>query len=459
MSSIELYQHRLRRLRYPWLVFTRWIASKMPKGLYGRSLIIIITPMVLLQSVVAFVFMERHWQSVTQRLSAAVVRDVSAIVSVIETYPQDTEYETITRISREKFALNISILPPDPLPPPNPKPFFSILDGTLSQQITHQIGKPFWIDTVGDSNLLEIRIRLEKNVLRVFVRRSRAYASNTQIFLLWMSGTSIVLIFISILFLRNQIRPIQKLAEAAETFGKGRSTPGDFKPRGAQEVRRAGIAFLEMRGRIERQIEQRTTMLAGVSHDLRTILTRFKLQLALLGKSQEVDELQNDVDDMQKMIEGYVNFTRGEGDEEPSTVNLAEVLSRLENEAKLSNKELTHELRGRATIHVRPGAFSRLLNNLVSNAIKNAAKIHIVADHRGSWLSIHIDDNGAGIPEEFREEVFKPFYRLDEARNQDDSGTGLGLAIARDIARAHGGDITLHESKLGGLRATIRIPA
>lgn len=431
----------------------------MPKGLYGRSLIIIITPMVLLQSVVAFVFMERHWQSVTQRLSTAVVRDVSAIVSVIETYPQDTEYETITRISREKFALNISILPPDPLPPPNPKPFFSILDGTLSQQITRQIGKPFWIDTVGDSNLLEIRIRLEKNVLRVFVRRNRAYASNTQIFLLWMSGTSIVLIFISILFLRNQIRPIQKLAEAAETFGKGRSTPGDFKPRGAQEVRRAGIAFLEMRGRIERQIEQRTTMLAGVSHDLRTILTRFKLQLALLGKSQEVDELQNDVDDMQNMIEGYVNFTRGEGDEEPGTVNLAEVLLRLENEARLSNKELTHELKGRVTINVRPGAFSRLLNNLVSNAIKNATKIHILADHRGSWLSIHIDDNGSGIPEEFREDVFKPFYRLDEARNQDDGGTGLGLAIARDIARAHGGDITLGESKLGGLRATIRIPA
>jgi len=181
--------------------------------------------------------------------------------------------------------------------------------------------------------------------------------------------------------------------------------------------------------------------------------------LALLGKSQEVDELQSDVDDMQKMIEGYVNFTRGEGDEEPGTVNLAEVLSRLKSEANLSNKELTYELRGRATIHVRPGAFSRLLNNLVSNAIKNAAKIHIVADHRGSWLSIHIDDNGVGIPEEFREEVFKPFYRLDEARNQDDSGTGLGLAIARDIAHAHGGDIILHESKLGGLRATIRIPA
>ncbi len=430
----------------------------MPKGLYGRSLIIIITPMVLLQSVVAFVFMERHWQSVTQRLSTAVVRDVAGIVDIIETYPQDTEYQTITRIAREKFSLNISILPPDPLPPPNPKPFFSILDGILSQQITSQINRPFWIDTVGDSNLLEIRIKLESNVLRVYLRRNRAYASNTQIFLLWMSGTSLVLILISILFLRNQIRPIQQLVEAAESFGKGRALPKGFKPRGAQEVKRAGQAFLVMRQRIERQIEQRTAMLAGVSHDLRTILTRFKLQLALLGKSAEVDELQNDVNDMQKMLEEYLNFTRGEGDEETGQVNLNDMLARLENEAGLNGRKLNYNIEGKPTIKVRPGAFGRLLSNLVSNAIKNAEKISIKATRGNGWLNMHIDDNGEGIPEASREDVFKPFYRLDEARNQDDSGTGLGLAIARDIARTHGGDITLDDSPLGGLRVVLKIP-
>ncbi len=449
----------MRRLRYPWLVFTRWIASRMPKGLYGRSLLIIITPMVLLQSVVAFVFMERHWQSVTQRLSTAVVREVAAIVDIIETYPQDTEYQTITRIAREKFALNISILPPDPLPVPNPKPFFSILDGILSQQITEQIHKPFWIDTVGDSNLLEIRILLEKNVLRVFLKRNRAYASNTQIFLLWMTGTSIVLIFISILFLRNQMKPIQNLAAAAESFGKGRALAGDFKPRGAQEIRQAGQAFLEMRERIERQIEQRTTMLAGVSHDLRTILTRFNLQLALLGTSPGIDELQNDVDDMQKMLEDYLNFTRGDGDEETSRVNLEEVLQRLKNEATLNGKQLGFELEGRKSIRVRAGAFTRLLTNLVSNAIKFADNVHILAERRDNWLTVYIDDDGEGIPAENREDVFKPFFRLDEARNQDDSGTGLGLAIARDIARSHGGDITLDDSPHGGLRVVLRIPA
>ena len=459
MSSIEIYRHRLRRLRYPWIVFTRWIAARMPKGLYGRSLLIIITPMVLLQSVVAFVFMERHWQSVTRRLSTAVVRDVAAIVDIIETYPQDTEYETVTRIARENLALNISILPPASLPPPNPKPFFNILDGILSQQITQQINRPFWIDTVGDSNLLEIRILLENNILRVFLRRNRAYASNTHIFLLWMSGTSLVLIFISILFLRNQIRPIERLATAAEAFGKGQATAGDFTPRGAQEVRRAGTAFLEMRERIERMIEQRTTMLAGVSHDLRTILTRFRLQLALLGKSPEIDDMQNDVEDMQNMLEVYLNFTRGDLHEEPGSVNLGELLARHQGEAELNRKRLTYQLSGGETIKVRPGAFARLIANLVSNAIRHAQNIHLTAMREEGWLIIHVDDDGDGIPPDRREDVFKPFLRLDEARNLDDSGTGLGLAIARDIARSHGGDITLEKSPLGGLRATLRIPA
>ena len=202
----------------------------MPTGLFGRSLIIIIAPMLILQAIIAFVFMERHWQSVTNRLSAAVVRDISALVDVIETYPQDTEFETISRIARERLRLGIKILPPEDFPPPRPKPFFSILDTALSEQLAAQLGKPFWIDTLGESAILEIRIRLEKQVLRVFVPRKQAYASNTHIFLLWMVGASVVLLTIAILFLRNQIRPIQRLAEAAENFGKGHDVPDDFRP-------------------------------------------------------------------------------------------------------------------------------------------------------------------------------------------------------------------------------------
>ncbi|WP_371823940.1 ATP-binding protein [Phyllobacterium sp. 628] len=431
----------------------------MPKRLYARSLIIIIAPMVLLQSVIAFVFMERYWQTVTQRLSTAVVRDISGIIDMMDTYPQDPGYENLIRISRERLSLNISILPPDPLPAPGPKPFFSVLDEPLSAEITRQINRPFWIDTIGDSDLLEIRIQLEGKVLRVFARRSQAYASNTLILLVWMSGSALVLLAIAILFLRNQIKPIQQLAAAADSFGKGRAPPPDFKPRGAEEVRRAGAAFIVMRERIERQIEQRTTMLSGVSHDLRTILTRFKLQLALVGHKVDTDAMEQDIDDMQSMLEGYLAFARSEAEEETGTFNLERLFAKLKEEGLLLERGFKSSIRGEPEIQVRPNAFSRLVSNLVSNSFRYARNVAVAADHREGWLSITIDDDGSGIPKDMRDEVFKPFFRLDEARNQDASGTGLGLAIALDIARSHGGDITLDESPMGGLRAVVRIPA
>ncbi|TIU90298.1 MAG: HAMP domain-containing protein, partial [Mesorhizobium sp.] len=266
----DLALRTLRAMPRAWNRFWRLIALYMPKRLYARSLIIVIAPMILLQSVIAFVFMERHWQTVTQRLSQATISDIAAVIDMMETYPHDADYANIIRIAQDRMQLKVDLLPPDPLPPPGPKPFFSILDEALSSEITRQINRPFWIDTVGNSNVVEVRVQLEGKVLRVFVRRSQAYASNTHIFLIWMVGTSLVLLMIAIPFLRNQIRPILTLAEAAESFGKGRPMPRDFRPRGAEEVRRAGFAFIQMRERIERQIEQRTAMLTGVSHDLRT---------------------------------------------------------------------------------------------------------------------------------------------------------------------------------------------
>lgn len=439
---------------------SRWVSARLPKGLYGRSLIIIIAPMVLLQSVVAFVFMERHWQTVTTRLSQAVTADIAAIVDVIETYPQDPDYQNIVRIARDRLRLNIAILPPDPFPAASAKPFFSILDDALRNEIASQIARPFWIDTVGDSDLLEIRVRLQNPdaVLRVFARRNSAYASNSHIFLVWMVGTSLVLLLIAIAFLRNQIRPIQRLADAAESFGKGRSLPPDFRLRGAREVRQASLAFLQMRDRIERQLHQRTAMLTGVSHDLRTILTRFKLQLALVGESSDVEELQADIDEMQRMLQGYLDFARGETGEEVVPVNLREVLERHESEAKVKDKQLQIICPKSLEIRVRPSAFARLVANVVSNAFRHAGKLVIRATEGTGFATITFDDDGCGIAEEDREEVFKPFVRLDEARNQDEGGTGLGLSIARDIARNHGGDINLHESKLGGLQVVVKMP-
>ncbi|MDN2567958.1 ATP-binding protein [Aquibium sp. A9E412] len=446
-------------MRRQWRRFWRVVSRYMPKRLYARSLIIVIAPMLLLQSVIAFVFMERHWQTVTQRLSQAVTRDIAAIIDMIETYPQDSDHAEVIRIAQERLALKIDILPPDPLPAPGPKPFFSILDQTLSEEITRQINRPFWIDTVGASNIVEIRIRLDDSVLRVFARRSQAYASNTHIFLLWMVGTSLVLLAIAIAFLRNQIRPILQLAEAADSFGKGRPMPRDFSPRGAEEVRRAGTAFMLMRERIERQIEQRTAMLTGVSHDLRTILTRFKLQLALAGSKADKEALDQDIADMQSMLEGYLAFARGEASEDPGLFDLAAFLDKLAEEARLRKRKLSTALSGEPVVHVRPNAFSRLLSNLVENAFRYAGRVAVDVRHRDGMLRVTVDDDGPGIPAERREEVFKPFVRLDTARNQDESGTGLGLSIARDIARSHGGDITLEDSPLGGLRAVVRVPA
>lgn len=441
-----------------WRRFWRLVSRYMPKRLYARSLIIVIAPMILLQSVIAFMFMERHWQTVTQRLSQAVTRDIAAVIDMIETYPPGDNYANVIRIAQDRLSLKIDLLPPSPLPAPGPKPFFSILDQILSEEITKQINRPFWLDTVGNSNIVEIRIQLDDKVLRVFARRSQAYASNTHIFLLWMVGTSLVLLTIAIPFLRNQIKPILQLTEAAESFGKGRPTPSDFKPRGAEEVRRAGIAFLQMRERIERQIEQRTAMLTGVSHDLRTILTRFKLQLALAGRKLDTTALNQDIDDMQSMLEGYLAFARGDAAEDTGNFDLRVYFDKLSEEARLRKRGLATSIAGKAEVQVRPNAFSRLLGNIIGNAFRYAHNVKVSALHTRGSLTVTIDDDGPGIPVGRREDVFKPFVRLDAAR-QDADGTGLGLAIARDIARSHGGDITLDDSPMGGLRAVVRVPA
>jgi len=440
-----------------WDAFARWLKSMMPTGLYGRALLIIIVPMVVLQSVVAFVFMERHWNTVTRRLSAAVTQDIAALIDIYASYPQDADRLTIRRIAVQRLGLSVDFLPETELPPVGPKPFFSLLDQALSQEISVRIRRPFWIDTVGRSNLVEIRIRLDDTVMRVFAQRSAAYASNSEIFLLWMVGTSLVLLGVAIIFLRNQIKPILRLADAAESFGKGREVPG-FKPRGAREVRRAAQAFIERKRRVERTMETRTTMLAGVSHDLRTILTRFKLELALLKSGPEIDAMKKDVDEMGRMLEAYLAFAKGDSGEQPAPTDMGAFLDELKTDAERNGHKTSVALYGHPVVTVRPAAFRRCLGNLVSNAARFAKEISITGHRDHRWLTVTVDDDGPGIPQDMREEVFRPFLRLDDARNQDEGGTGLGLAIARDIARSHGGDIALGDSPMGGLRATVRVP-
>ncbi len=446
----------LFRPRRWWVRAMRFIADRLPKRLYSRALLILVIPMVILQCVIAYFFMERHWQSVTFRLSQALVQDVSALIDLHRSLPPGADDAVLERIASDRLGLDIDFLPKQSLPPALPKPFFQLLDRSLSNEIRKQIGLPFWIDTVGRSSFIEIRVQLNDTVLRIIARRSAAYASNSYIFILWMVGTSAVLLGVAVLFLRNQIRPILRLAVAAEDLGKGRFL--EYRPSGALEVRRAGYAFLEMKRRIERAIDQRTTMLNGVSHDLRTILTRFKLSLELLDQGQEGEAMQGDVDEMGRMLEAYLAFARGDGGESSALTDMRALLEQLKSDAERHGHATRIEVAGETAVIVRPDAFKRCLANLVGNAQRYGNQIQLQAVRDGRFLIVHVDDDGPGIPPEKREEVFRPFYRLDEARNQDQGGTGLGLAIARDIARSHGGDIQLGESPLGGLRATVRVP-
>jgi two-component system osmolarity sensor histidine kinase EnvZ len=434
------------------------IGNQMPKGLYARALIIIIAPMVLLQSVLTFVFLERHWQTVTRRLSTVTVQNIAMLIDIYREFPQDADAATLTRLAEEDLGLRVRFVPGEELPIANSKPFFDLLDTTLSDELTRQIGRPFWIDTVGRSNIVDIRIKLDDGVMHVLARRSQTYASNSQIFLLWMVGTSLVLLTVAILFLRNQIKPILRLSEAAESFGKGRPPPEDFRPRGAREVRQAANAFIEMRDRIERHVEQRTVMLAGVSHDLRTVLTRFRLQLALFEDSPELEALRNDVDEMQAMLEDYMAFAKGGSSEEIVRVNIGDILGEVKSQAHGAKNIMVETGIAPLIVPLRRHAFKRAVANLVNNAARFAEHVKVTAERQDGSLSVTVEDDGPGIPEEEREHVFRPFYRLDHARNQDSGSTGLGLAIARDIARIHGGDITLDRSPLGGLKAVLKVP-
>ncbi|WP_425532013.1 ATP-binding protein [Ancylobacter koreensis] len=460
-SMVGAARARLRltqkRMRDSNARFGAWFNRVMPKGLYARSLIIIITPVVILQSVIAFVFMERHYNTVTRRLSAAVSQDIAAIADLAVAFPTPADQERIKRIAQFNMGLTVEFLPGERLPPPGPKPFFSILDSSFTSELVKRLRRPFWTDTVGNSSLIEVRVQLDGMVMRVFARRSQAYLSNSHIFLVWMVGTSLVLMAVAILFLRNQIKPIEALADAAIAFGKGRDVSG-FRPRGAREVRGAALAFLEMRRRIERQIEQRTTMLAGVSHDMRTILTRFKLELALIGDTPDTEALRKDVDELQSMLEAYLAFAREDVAEAPVTVDVARLVEDVRANAERHGAEVSASFTGDPMVMLRLDAFRRCLANLAVNACRHGRHIVITGTRDERWLTISVDDDGPGIPQDRREDVFRPFVRLDDARNQDAGGSGLGLTIARDAARAHGGDVILGDSPLGGLRASVRIP-
>ncbi|MAL11101.1 MAG: two-component sensor histidine kinase [Maricaulis sp.] len=430
----------------------------LPKGLFARSLLIFVLPVMMMQALIAWAFFEEHWENVTSRLSESVAGDVAMMTALFEQTGEDEEaFADYARHARENMRLDVDFRPGDTLPTTRRSSFFRTLDRTLRRALTAQIDRPVWFDTTRYNQYVDIRVQTDTGVLRYIAFRERAFATTGHIFILWLLGATAILTVISVIFIRNQVKPIRRLADAAEQFGRGQDANW-FKPAGAREVRQAAHAFLEMRRRIQRHLDQRTGLLAGVSHDLRTPLTRLKLHLALMPEGPDREEARRDVSEMEQMLDEYLTFARGEAGEETRVTDVSALLAEAAADTERTGARIDLKATDAVEAAIRPGMVKRAIVNLLSNAAIHADHVSVSLRQAGSRIEILVDDDGPGIPPDRYEEAFKPFSRLDESRNQNQSGVGLGLAIARDVARSHGGDVTLSESPLGGLRASLSIP-
>jgi two-component system osmolarity sensor histidine kinase EnvZ len=428
-----------------------------PSSLFGRSLLIIVLPVALMQIAVTYVFFDAHWQEVNSHLTEGLAGDVALIVQRYEREPSAANLARIQAEAQENLGLSIVNQPDGVLPKGRRPSLFVAVDRSLTRALAERIDAPFWFDTNRYPAYVDIRIKTPAGVLRIIAPKDRVFATRGHIFILWMTVATVLLTGISILFIRNQVRAIERLAVAAEAFGRGQDTP--FRPHGAREVRQAARAFLAMKSRIQRHVEQRTVLLASVSHDLRTPLTRLKLQLAMAPQSGRTEAMKADVADMEQMIDDYLAFARGEGSEGAESVRLADLIAAVCAGSNLSGATIKVKVDPSLEARVRPNAFKRALSNLVLNAASHARQVRVSAQSGAmGGVEIAVDDDGPGIPPDRREDAFAPFSRLNAARALNPKGVGLGLAIARDVARGHGGDVVLGPSDLGGLRAQMWLP-
>jgi two-component system osmolarity sensor histidine kinase EnvZ len=436
----------------------RFIKRFLPRGLFGRSLIIIVAPMVLLQGIVTYVFFERDLDTTTRRLARDVAADVSLLATLEDSTPT-LERDGLRALTAARLRYRLTFHDGQKLPPT--QPLANTIDRALDDMLASSIGARRHFQTSRIGNDFDIKVDVKDGVLEILVPRDRVTVSQPDIFILWMAGSALILLGVAILFLRNQVRPIERLARASEMFGKGRPVP-DFKPYGATEVRRAAQAFITMRERIERHVSQRTEMLAGVSHDLKTPLTRMKLALAMMPDDADTRAFKSDIAEMEHMLDDYLAFARGEGGEESEEIDLGDLVrdtAMAAAKARATKDDgLTLTAPEHVKLSVKKAALRRCLTNLVDNALKAGRHVAVTLTKGERHAEISVEDDGPGIPETRREEAFRPFHRLDEGRNLQSGGSGLGLAIARDIARAHGGDIRLDKSAMGGLKAVIRLP-
>jgi len=449
----------LRRMGAPFRYLT-------PRGLLGRTLLIILLPLLILQGVALQLFYGGHLDVISRRLAGGVAGDVGMVVEILGRQRSGEDHSWVFREAAWRLDLSLAFEPGASIGMPSQRQSWLPLlplEEDLSQALRERVGLPFDTDWQSDPRSVIIRVQMPGGVLHVEAPRKRLFFGTLYLFVIWLVGTSLLLFVVAALFMKNQVRAIRRLASAAEAFGMGREI-GPIKPEGASEVRQAAAAFNQMQARIRRFVNQRTEMLAGISHDLRTPLTRLRLGLAMLpaGTEEDAAAMSEDVAEMERMIATYLAFARGEGTEHAQPADIAELVEDLAARARRDGAMVTVEASGTVVLPVRVDALRRCLGNLLDNARRHARRIALAITEvprqepgrpPGRWVMITVDDDGPGIPEAAREEAFKPFTSFSAG------GTGLGLAIARDIARAHGGDIALEGSPLGGLRARVRLPA
>ncbi|OSQ28759.1 ATPase [Thalassospira xiamenensis] len=429
----------------------------MPSGLLGRSLLILMTPMLLLQIVTVLIFFERHWDTVARQLSRGLAGDIAFVIDYLGEYPDADHFEWLQHSARTRLQLDILFEPDEILERQITQPPFGLVSQELFNALNERLQRPFFFDLDVDDRKLEIRVQLKDGVLSVVAPRKRLYSSTTYIFFMWIAGSALILYGVAVMFMRNQVRPIRRLAKAADQFGRGVEVD-TFKPEGAAEVRLAASSFISMRDRIARHLSQRTALLAGVSHDLRTPLTRMKLELAMQGSLPGVDALKQDVVDMERMVDAYLAFARGEEGEKAVPTDIGKLITDQVGESLRDGQQIDLHIADSLEMDLRPQSVRRCLANIMSNAGRYANNLSVRAGRRGQDYEIVFDDDGPGIPVDKREDVFKPFYRLEESRNQATGGVGLGMTIARDSARGHGGDVFLEDAPGGGLRVRLVLP-
>ena len=424
----------------------------LPRSLLGRSLLIILLPLVLLQVVAFTVFYGSYLDITSRRLAFAIAGEVSQAIELMRRFPGSENRDWILYSALMRLEVPMRFQAGATL---NVQPFVNLLgpmDDDLNAALAAKVGHPYTMDWPSDPRNVLIHVQLPDGVLEVEAPRKRLYSSTLYLFVLWLAGSALLLFGVAALFMRNQVRAIRRLAAAAEAFGMGRDRD-PIKPEGASEVRQAAAAFNRMQARITRFLQQRTEMLAGVSHDLRTPLTRLRLALAMLPQAaaQDVADMTGDVAEMERMIGGYLSFARGEGMEQARPVDLTAMLADVVAGARRAGADVALEAPAGITLLLRPDALRRVVTNIVDNARRHASRIRLTAAPQERNVDVLVDDDGPGIAPDRRESVFRPF-------ETGGGGTGLGLTIARDIVRAHGGDVLLEQSPMGGLRARIRLP-